>query len=100
MGGLCGQGVVRNAPEFISNVLYLCSFRDRLFSDSQSEHQYPCLPQLIALISPRLVQLYTAAVDLVETQTLSSLLPSQHMKPLIARLEPTSQVVCPALLLF
>lgn len=46
MGGLCGQGVVRNAPEFISNVLYLCSFRVRLFSDSQSEHQYPCLPAI------------------------------------------------------
>ena len=39
-------GVVRHAPEFISNVLYLCSFRDRLLSDSQSEHQYPCLPTI------------------------------------------------------
>ena len=46
MGGLCGEGVVRHAPEFISNVLYLCSFRDRLLSDSQSEHQYPCLPTI------------------------------------------------------
>ena len=59
----------------------------------------PASPQLIILISPHPVQLYTAAIDLVETDLLSSLLPRQHMKPLIAWLQPTCQAVCPVLLL-